>query len=556
MKGFMMNWQGANWHGSALRLFGGIGAICAFGLTSGALQAASRAEQILPEGTVSAKPEVRTLEVMHADEVAQLGIGGYAPTKKVPFRPTMDMADYEKAKAGLSAAAATAGPERRSERRAPGQAPTLAVQAPTLQGFNISGLNSTESGNLRPPDTHGASGGSYYCQIVNSRVACYNRTSPFSRVLDRSLAAFFGYFTETIFDPRIEYDQTYRRWVAYAEAFQEDPTTQFLFIAVSNAASPLLSWTVYRVDIDIFNNGDFWDYGQLGMTQDALVFTANIFNPGFVGARMFAVAKARLYNGLGFSVPVFSGLAGTLAPAKVLDQNRDMYLIAAPAYLSPGGTVIRKYTLRDAAYPSQTTLTGPVNIAVPQYHIPPSADQFGTATQKLDTLDARFVNRSTQIGNTLFNAHTVAWATNSSFAAPEVYSINTSTNVLNFSDRWYQRFDSDDFNVSVAVETTVGNPTRLGSPEDLYVTWTSTSPSAYNAQMVVSGIRAGGTFVEQPGVVCAGSNTFYNPSTATVERWGDYSAVDLTDTNDAVEATNEVIASQSVWDSQICRAGY
>ena len=77
------------------------------------------------------------------------------------------------------------------------------------------------------------------------------------------------------------------------------------------------------------------------MDQDAVLFTANIFNGNnFHGADFFAVAKARLYNGLGFSVPVFTGLVGTLAPPIVRDQNSSTFLIAAP----PSGTTFSKYT--------------------------------------------------------------------------------------------------------------------------------------------------------------------------------------------------------------------
>ena len=111
-----------------------------------------------------------------------------------------------------------------------------------------------------------------------------------------------------------------------------------------------------------------YDFPQLGMDQDAVLFTANIFNGNsFRGADFFAVAKARLYNGLGFSVPVFTGLVGTLAPPIVRDQNSSTFLIAAP----PSGTTLSKYTATNTSNPV-LTLTGPVSITVPSYSVPPS----------------------------------------------------------------------------------------------------------------------------------------------------------------------------------------
>ena len=106
------------------------------------------------------------------------------------------------------------------------------------------------------------------------------------------------------------------------------------------AADPTGSFFIYNLNVTFFVN-DFFDFPQLGMDQDAVLFTANIFNgTSFHGADFFAVAKARLYNGLGFSVPVFTGLVGTLAPPIVRDQNSSTFLIAAP----PSGTTFSKYT--------------------------------------------------------------------------------------------------------------------------------------------------------------------------------------------------------------------
>ena len=75
------------------------------------------------------------------------------------------------------------------------------------------------------------------------------------------------------------------------------------------ALTPHRTFFIYNLNVNFFGNNNFFDFPQLGMDQDAVLFTANIFNGNnFLGADFFAVAKARLYNGLGFSVPVFTGL--------------------------------------------------------------------------------------------------------------------------------------------------------------------------------------------------------------------------------------------------------
>src|SRR5207302_1220627 len=146
-----------------------------------------------------------------------------------------------------------------------------------------------------------------------------------------------------------------------------------------------------------FANNNFWDFPQLGMDQDAVLITANIFlGNTFLGADFFSVAKAKLYNGLGFSAPVFTGLAGTLAPPIVLDQNASTFLIAAP----PSGTILTKYTATNTSHPASTSLVGS-SVTVSSYGVPPDAHQPGTTDPHnlLDTSDSRFVNASTQSGN-------------------------------------------------------------------------------------------------------------------------------------------------------------
>src|SRR5207249_3682032 len=60
-------------------------------------------------------------------------------------------------------------------------------------------------------------------------------------------------------------------------------------------------------------------------------------------------------------------------------------------------------------------------IAVSAYTIPPGAAQPGTGST-LDTLDNRFVNASTQVGDSLWNVHAVD---SSGFPRPLFYEIDT-----------------------------------------------------------------------------------------------------------------------------------
>jgi hypothetical protein len=452
------------------------------------------------------------------------------PPREIPFRPTMDRSEYDAAKARANFYGPGAA-KPFTETFAPLATPV--IKLPIFIGH-------IQSQNLRPPDTHGAVGYTHFVQVTNSHIDMYIRQNGATLPLVKSvtLATFFNYTAQTLFDPRVVYDSTWNRWIVTAEAFPESGTVQRFFIAVSTSYDPTKPFYIYNLNVTFFAN-DFFDFPQLGMDQDAVLFTANIFNgTSFHGADFFAVAKARLYNGLGFSVPVFTGLVGTLAPPIVRDQNSSTFLIAAP----PSGTTLSKYTARDTS--KATTLTGPVSITVPSYSVPPAAPQPGT-TKLLDTSDSRFVNASTQSGNDLWETHTIALG---GFPAPKFYRINTSTNTVSQSGFYFASATSDDFNASIAAN----------DAGDCFVTWTSTDVSAgRNAQVRASGKLSAGAGISA-GPTISTSPTFYHPSSDNPERWGDYSAV----TTDPLNAANAWLVNEKInsggllWGSRIVRIGF
>lgn len=490
------------------------------------VSAASVKQEIAPTATLEVGPA--TVVDAQRNFVTEQPL----PAREIPFRPTMNRSDYDAAKA-------------RANFWGPGAKPFTGTFAPlatpVIKTNNFSGHSSTEG--LRPAGTHGAVGTTHFVQVTNSHIDVYGRVLPSSGVpmpllQSVTLATFFSYTTETLFDPRVVYDSTWNRWIVTAVAFPESSNVQRLFIAVSTTADPTGSFFMYNLNVTFFT-GDLYDFPQLGMDQDAVLFTANIFNgSSFHGADFFSVAKARLYNGLGFSVPVFTGLVGTLAPPIVRDQNSSTFLIAAP----PSGTTFSKYTATNTS--KGTTLTGPVSITVPSYSVPPSAHQPGT-TKLLDTSDSRFVNASTQSGNDLWQTHTIALG---SFPAPKFYRLNTSTNTVSQSGFYFGSATSDDFNASI-VANDAGN---------CFVTWTSTDASAgNNAQVRLSGkLSADAGIAAGPNAFT--SPTFYNASADNPELWGAYSAV-TTDPLNAADAwlVNETVTADSaIWGSRIVQFGF
>ncbi|WKZ15924.1 MAG: hypothetical protein QY317_01200 [Candidatus Jettenia caeni] len=488
-------------------------------------------KKIRPAGILkSRQARIRTPKQMETGETTLLTPGKSPEGVEIPFRPTINDAEYKAAKSAISA--------KSTDTDRPEVAPPQPLAPPVLKGINIEGVNQNEAGGFRPPDTHGAVGKKHFVEITNSHLDIYTKTG--SRVKTISLASFFGYTLKTIFDPRCVYDKTWNRWIITAEAFPETTTVQRQLIAVSLTDNPLGSFYIYKIDINTRNNDDFWDFPQLGMDQDSIIITANIFGPtAYRTTRMFAVAKALLYNGLGFSVPIFSGLKGTLAPPIVLDQNNKSFLVAAVT----SGTTITKYTLENSsrANPTLTSST----ITVPSYSLPPNAQQPNT-TALLDTSDSRFINASTQSGNSLWQVHTI---NSGGLPKPKFYEFNTSTNTVAQSGFFSASANSNDWNATITANTT----------KDVYVIWSSTKQTATtHAQVRFSGRRS----TDPAGVIPSGSvlfqsTTFYKPTGTDPERWGDYSAVTVDPINPLKAwIVNEKINTTTTWGSRIGQIGF
>ena len=455
-----------------------------------------------------------------------------------PFLPTMDPSEYEQMKAASAAMAQFSGRRGASSITAP-PVPPIA----TALGFD--GDNQSDSC-CTPPDVHAASGAGEVTEVTNDNVSVYDN---FGNLLSiTKLNVLFG-TAEFVFDPRVQFDPIWHRWVITAthQAPTSGSPADHFWIAISSTsdANPASGYIVYQVPLFGEGLGNWCDYDQMGMDQDAVQVTCNIFHTGggFVHGWLTSLAKSRLYNAQGVFVPVFVVGPG-VAPAMVSPDtfsgaNGNTYFLAANA---PGTNILNKYTMTNSAKFFAITLSGPVAVTTPLvYTIPPAASQPGTAA-KLDSLDARFVNDITQVGAppaSLFAVHTITDIT----PTPRWYEINSVTNAVLQSSEFFVSGTSNDFNVSILT-----NPNK-----DAFVNWTSTDPPAgTQAEMRIAGRCHGdplGT-MNPPGQSVASSPTFY-----LFGRWGDYSSlsIDLDDdfTGLTAWAANETIINTSAWNTHL-----
>src|SRR5262249_42198835 len=195
---------------------------------------------------------------------------------------------------------------------------------------------------------------------------------------------------------------------------QESSGVKKLLIAISKNSDANGAFYVVRdFNTDISHNGEFTDFPQLGMDQDAVILTTNVFadetiDSPYVRSEVITFAKAQAYNGLALEAQfIDAGQSGTIAPPIVLDANPNTFLIAAAPVDYPNGTPLSLFTLTNSSRGSGASLSGPVSVPLAAaYGMPGDAQQFGTPDTLL-TGDARFVNASTQVDDMLWQTHSV-----------------------------------------------------------------------------------------------------------------------------------------------------
>ncbi len=508
---------------------------------------------ILPKGQATVADGYHALRTPQAMDAAQAALRA-APTHAEPApRPTMGDDAYRAAKAAADAMRRT----RREKTLLNCSALPGPLISPGFVDINKSGPSESMSGDgFYPPDTTGAISATQVVFPVNQTLNVYSRSTG-KLQKSTSFPAFFG-TSDSLSDPRVQYDPIWNRWVVTDTRIPQagDTVSACFWFAVSKTASATGSWWVYRPCMSggFFAAGDLWDYDMLGISQDGLLVTGNIFgSSGFKGAAVLAIDKAAVYNGLGWSSPVFTlpTTTGTVSPPVVQDSNANAFFLAADS----SGTVLDLYRGTNLSNQSQFSFTLQAQIPVTAYSVPPSATQPGTS-QVLDTLDGRFQAAVAQYGSTLWGVHTVNLG---GFPAPYFYQLNTSGNTVAQSGFFFESGTSDDFNPSIS----------SNSSGDAFVVWSTTDSTStiglqHNARVDVSGRQPGdalgtmGTLT----VLATSAVALTGNQQGSVQRWGDYSAVSL----DPVAATcganqraavfNEKILNANTWGSQYALIGF
>lgn len=466
--------------------------------------AANASHLIKPGGTVTLSParevDVSSLPGLTAVEASRLAVKAAAHPQG-----TLRMDGTRSPAAARTGSAASLG-----KLSSPAFAPTVASPTKILQNF--AGTNDANSAcGCQPPDTSGAVSKVYDVETVNLAMTVWKKDSPPTLVRRTSFSTFLG-TADGLSDPNVLYDNVWNRWVITII-----PTTNPLpaiWIATSQTSNPAGKWWIYKAFFGggLYPTGTLMDYPKIGMSQDAIAITTNNFNPGYINSAVFAVAKARIYNGQGFSIPAFQVDFSTVSSVVAgipMNQDGNWYMLAS---LIPYGlNSFDVYRMNNAATPDMTSLTYLGRTAENGFGVPNQGQQPGGG-QTLDALDGRLQWAPSQLGNQVWFARATGF--------PVIqYGFVDAGNLGLTAAVAYTSSSSYDWNPSIAVGVSGGN-------RYVFLNWAYTDPgNGTNVATRVSGLGAADAVQSLVGV---GTTVAVGAHGAAGEyRFGDYSSVSI-----------------------------
>jgi hypothetical protein len=249
-------------------------------------------------------------------------------------------------------------------------------------GFEGLNINTGCGGGCYPPDVTVAAGPNHVVEMVNTGMQIWDKAgSSLSMV---SLSGFYGTGPDSIFDPKIVFDQQSNRWfAALADAGDGNCNPQCsILVAVSLTDDPTGSWNIYSFP---FGNL-FSDQPIIATSDDKLAISVNDFDStGFVGAQVYVADKNAMISGssVTFTPTVPDPTLFSIHPAQSLSSSPCVYMVSVNAL---GTTALQLFS---ACGDPKTgvTFTHEGDIPMAPSSVPPSGTQPGPTT--VDTGDGR-----------------------------------------------------------------------------------------------------------------------------------------------------------------------
>jgi hypothetical protein len=516
----------------------------------------------------SGKPASMSMLSMHVVDMQKVPAEATSPLKQIPTKalpiPAWNPTIYAQVK--QAAAQNKNAPVGMHAQSAPANATSAGPYTPSatkhFQGIADSTSVCPYFGGCQPPDQALAASSTWVFQGVNTSFAVYSVTGTLQTGWPKNSQSFFGVPNPGscdpkgpfMSDPRAFYDPNDGRfWVAMLQVegiagLNSCPELTLYWIAVSQTSDPRGLWNIYNFDMRAgTGTTNYADFVQFGFDQQAIYFSANMFNKAntaYQYAEIFAAKKSSMEKGL--SVSFFGFLQLSVSSSRtVLVDTVEPVETEAHKYGGPnGGLFINAFnggevhqfngdpfgddcistschglaiwTLTKPGTSSTTLSFAFVDTA--SYILPPSADEPG-CSRCVDTFDTRISGTppyhnglisfalETSVNNGTQNVPGIFWGQ----VAPEINDNGTLAGAALFQRGYY--FYGGDSTASYGALM----PDADG---DLFMVFdfmnSTTNPEiAFTARRVAFSF---GLFHDGGLILRAGD------ASTTDSRWGDYSA--------------------------------
>lgn len=276
------------------------------------------------------------------------------------------------------------------------------------------GINQT---GWTPPDDNLAVSGTEVVEAVNEQLAFFDKTTGSSLYGGANLSLptlFPSALGNSVFDPRIVYDQATGHFLLSALEQSSRSKTSILDIAVSADSTPSndpATWHTYRFNVTqtLSRKSAAWmDFDGLGFDGTAVYVTGNMFsfNTGtFQDVKLVTFDKAAMESGApvtaASNTKIIADGSFSYQPAVNLDGTSSNVLVAAL-----NATTLELQTVQNPLSGPSSFSVASSTVAVPSFGTSvPNAPQSGT-TSLINTGDARTLNAVLRNGS-LWTAHTI-----------------------------------------------------------------------------------------------------------------------------------------------------
>lgn len=382
-----------------------------------------------------------------------------------------------------------------------------------------------ESG-LTPGDPQLSAGPNHVVACINGQIAFYQKdgTNTFSASPNAFFASLGSYYL--VFDPRTFYDTYNQRfWVLYPAILNSSWNKSYFLVALSDDSDPNGNWTLWALDSSkngTQNTTNWSDYPGFGHTQDAIVFTANMYTSGWGWAygKVRVALKQQFLDGNPTITYTdfwnFTDASG--AQAASMQPARTKGMANMPYFCSAG------WNNRINVWGIQNVTTTPTLVArqvpIPTYGAPPNARQRGGSVT-LWTVDDRIFDVQCR-DNRLTVLHNTAQGSYAALRWYELDASNMPTSVSLVQSGVLSAANTDQYFGAIAMNGSghMGAAfSRSSSTEyiSIYgaIRYADDVPGAFGSPFV---IRAGTRYYTGEG----GGNV----------RWGDYSGLCVDGGND------------------------